>query len=63
MSFTLPYFYIYMGLRLSLDKLMLEALLMDLYERYVDDITKALAPLAPGVRPIEEDMKMVRMPE
>ena len=34
-----------------------------LYKRYVDDITKALAPLAPGVRPIEEDIKMVRMPE
>ena len=36
---------------------------IDLYKRYVDDLTKALAPLAPGVRFVEEDMKMVRMPE
>ena len=44
---------------------MLKALeiVIDLYKRYINDSTKALAPLAPGVRSIEEDVKMVIMPE
>ena len=36
---------------------------IELYKRYVDDITKALKPLAPGVRFIKEEMKMVKVAE
>ena len=36
---------------------------IELYRRYVDDITQALEPLAPGVSFLKEEMKMVIVPE
>ena len=46
-------------------KALLKVLKLDieLYKRYVDDIMKALKPLAPGVRFIKEEMKMVKVAE